>query len=137
MTRDDKELLLTDLGARLLYGIILYDEYRKKDYELKSLDANGFIDYDLANSITHIKPYLRPMSSMTEEERMKFTKLFDKWRDDELFDYIEEGVEFSIWKYNGISPVVFDWLNKNHFDYRGLIPMGLALEAPSNMYNIK
>lgn len=84
--------------------------------------------------VEEVKPYLRPMESMTEEERMGFTKLFDKWHDDELFDYIEEGAEFSIWKHKGISPVVFDWLNANHFDYRGLIEKGLALEAPEEMY---
>ena len=80
------------------------------------------------------KMYLRPMSSMTEEERMEFAKLFSKWHDDELFDYIEEGVDFSIWKHKGMSPVVFYWLNSHHFDYLGLIPRGLALVAKENMY---
>lgn len=60
----------------------------------------------------NIKPYLRPMSSMTKEEKKEYNKLLC-WR----------------------SPKkVFDWLNAHHFDYRGLIKKGLALEAPKEMY---
>lgn len=32
------------------------------------------------------------------------------------------------------SQQVIDWLLAHHFDYRGLIPMGLALEATEGMY---
>ena len=58
-------------------------------------------------------PYLRPMSSMTEEESTEYSR-------------------FSLSRYN---TECFDWLNKHHFDYRGLIKLGLALEAPEDMYN--
>lgn len=61
-----------------------------------------------------IRPYLRPMSSMTEEER-KYKDLCFK------YDYLA-------WEYT-------DWLNEHHFDYRGLIKKGLALEAPEGMYD--
>ena len=65
------------------------------------------------------KPYLRPMSSMTEEEENKYNSLngYEKG----IFPHTEEA---------------FDWLNAHHFDYRGLIEKGLALEAPEDMYNI-
>lgn len=137
----DKELLFQDLCARLAYGVICQFEDTIRVIDGKS---DPFYDYILSGTHLdlyinhtnfHIKPYLRSMSSMTEEERMEFAKLFDKWHDDELFDYIEEGAEFSIWKHKGISPVIFDWLNRKMFDYRGLIPMDLALEAPKDMYD--
>ena len=130
MTQEEKEILIKDLCARLLYGVKIYHIYSEKPVRFNSKHLNQI-------GAVKILPYLRPMSSMTEEERMEFTILFDKWHDDELFDYIEEGVEFSIWKHKGISSVVFDWLNKNMFDYRGLIPMGLALEATEDMYSTK
>jgi len=103
-----KQLLLQDLCARLPYGVILRDEYRKGDYELKCIDVNGFINYDLANIISHIKPYLRPMSSMTEDEEMEFEKTL---------------------QYTQYTLESYDWLNRHHFDYRGLIPIGLAIEV--------
>ena len=70
------------------------------------------------NSI-YIKPYLRSMSSMTEEEVDEFTQ-FDVYANGE---YIMPNYE------------VIDWLNAHHFDYRGLIKKGLALEASKGMYN--
>jgi len=123
MTKEEKELLLKDLSARLQYGLILHDEYNKKDYELKCIDANGFINYDLANTITYIKPYLRPLSSMTEEERLIYEqRLHDVGRSIDVIDADDV-----------VSHI--DWLLERHFDFRGLIPMGLALEAPEGMYN--
>jgi len=114
MTQKDEDLLLKDISTRLPYGVILHDEYRNKDYKLKSLDANWYINYDHANSITHIKPYLRPMSSMTEEE---------KGHCDYLILHMEDWLSY------------YDYLNSRYLDYRGLIEMGLALEAPEGMYN--
>lgn len=119
MTIEEKNLLLKDICARLTYGVIVHDEYCKKDYKLNSLDTNGFINYDIANHITHIKPYLRPMSSMTEEEKETYECFFN-----------EDGlINCSVYVY-------VDWLLEHHFDYRGLIHMGLALEAPKDMYKI-
>lgn len=154
MTQEEKQLLLVDLCTRASYGVnCLFkwsytnettggeeviaeqiDTIKSINFHIKEVEANYYGEWI---GVEDCKPYLRPMSSMTEEERMEFTKLFDKWHDDELFDYIEEGVEFSIWKHKGISAVVFDWFNKKMFDYRGLIPMGLALPAPEDMYSTK
>ena len=64
-----------------------------------------------------IKPYLRPMASMTEEEKINYRAFFN-------YDGVEYPDEY------------IDWLNKNMFDYRGLIEKGLALEAPEGMYKI-
>ncbi len=79
-----------------------------------------------------IRPYLRPMSSMTEEEtKYKLSNFF------RIIDTKIEGVgHFPT--LNSISAIKYvDWLNSRHFDYRGLIEKGLALEAPEGMYNIK
>lgn len=74
--------------------------------------------------IEEVKPYLRPLSNMTEEEGKEYIRLLANTQ--ESLHYIPDEkpmVEF------------VDWLNEKMFDYRGLIPMGLALEAPENMYN--
>ena len=155
MTQEEKHRLLLDICARLPYGVKIHLETSEYGELIGTLDAIYPIEerviVDNLNKViapvnvrcggfkieeNNVKPYLRPMYSMTEEERGEFTKLFCKWYDDELFDYIEEETEFSIWKHKGISPVVFDWLNAHYFDYRGLIEKGLALEATEGMYNI-
>ena len=73
-----------------------------------------------SEEVEEVKPYLRPMSSMTEEERKEY---FLTWEEEPL----ERRVHIPSISTN-------DWLNEHHFDYRGLIPMGLALEAPKDMY---
>ena len=146
MIQEEKQILLIDLYARAPYKVHcrvfnLNGSIKENDDVLYGVIGDNVMtlksDKDECLMYYQIKPYLRSMFSMTEEEKMEFTKLFDKWHDDELFDYIEEGVDFSIWKHKGISAVVFDWLNKKMFDYRGLIPRGLALEASKDMYAIK
>jgi len=117
MTQEEKQLLLIDLSARLPYGVKVHitDEwfYDKIEPYDRRLDCD-VIKHIRENRYT-VKPYLRPMSSMTMEEKR---------------EYIPVG--------RGMSPdnpsVLADWLNEHYFDYRGLIPMGLALEAPAGMY---
>ena len=107
MTQNDKELLLKDLCARLPYGIFVYDEIDNKS--IYTISYHPHID--------NCKPYLRPMSSMTDEERNDFAYYVAHGNNSVALDYV-------------------DWCNAHHFDYRGLIPMGLALEAPEGMYNV-
>lgn len=125
MTQEDKELLLKDLCVRLPHNCQVFYEYidnlDNKTYGY-SLTLNTWcIDEFIANKAV-IKPYLRPMSSMTEEEKR------------ELF---EIGCEGNIEYPYGLYFRCQDWLNAHHFDYRELIDKGLALEAPSGMYNFK
>ena len=110
MTQEDKELLLKDLCARLPYGVIIQiKDWTVLDAELKI----GHINRLQINDV-ELKPYLFPMSSMTEEQKM-FLKQQNWYIAISTSGTVETTIE-------GI-----DWLNKNHFDYRGLIPMGLAI----------
>jgi len=127
MTQEEKELLLKDLCARLPYNVKCKVCFQNELYTmiLKTGLPNSFGNFDFENEECSLcsddfKPYLRPLSSMTEEEREEYLSECDKDNLDTL----------SAPHYHGT-----DWLNKKMFDYRGLIPMGLALEAPEGMYN--
>ena len=120
MTQKDKELLLKDLCTRLPYGVKCKDQYGDYiDVNIYNAHIEHLIDQILSGVI---KMVLRPMSSMTEEEKTEYRN-------------IAPGIE---WNYGIQFPTTnkMDWLNAHHFDYRGLIPMGLALEAPERMYNL-
>ena len=132
MTQENKQLLLKDLCARLPYGVIV---------KYKSQECEGYgnnINY-VAGLREDCKPYLRPMSSMTEEEKKKLkeetcpngTGLFDKHYLICPVNHYGEQISFEF-----MSDII-NWLNAHHFDYRGLIEKGLALEAPEEMYKIK
>jgi hypothetical protein len=116
MTQEDKRLLIKDLCARLPYGVKINVPHHYEDEDgIITLDA--FWLYDIQNGRKEIKPYLRPMSSMTPDERFEY---------DELNHFYTKGLTFNVDE--------IDWLIAHHFDYRGLIPMGLALEAKEGMY---
>lgn len=126
MTNEEKELLLGDLCARLPYGVIVLDDMGRT-YKLQ-LGTSYLIDlfYENGDYVeAPIRPYLRPMESMIEEECREYYDLC----------HSEEDVYTHVYYYNTIESI--DWLNKNMFDYRGLIPKGLALEAKEGMYNGK
>ena len=121
MTQEQKELLLKDLCARLPYEVIVKYKSREKEGNVKITSGNIGYVAELGNGWwKECKPYLRPMSSMTEEERVEYLSECDKDTDVSVLDG----------RYHGN-----DWLNTHHFDYRGLIEKGLALEAPEGMYN--
>jgi hypothetical protein len=157
MTQEDKNILLKDLCARLPYGVIIAYKEGKNDYHcwtLRTLNAPGISKSDTAPDsdgeieyteqagigtrtgirplrLEKMLPYLRPMSSMTEEERRY---LLEELGFDEDLENGELN-DFGSYVYRSVNVLLlFDWLNAHHFDYRGLIPMGLALEAPEEMY---
>ena len=113
MTQEDKELLLKDLCARLSYGVIIQiKDWAVLDAELKI----GHINRLQINDV-ELKPYLFPMSSMTDEQYKEYWELEHSGNMEHL------------------SIPALDWLNKNHFDYRGLIEKGLAIDATNlNIY---
>lgn len=131
MTEQDKKLLLVDLCARLPYGVKVQGN-EKYISEIDSIKKKYGIVYliniDKSLLIEQIKPYLRPMSSMTEEERVEMREFCDS-KPRLIYDI---GVAGQIH-----SPNVIDFLNSHHFDYRCLIEKGLALEAPADMHNNK
>ena len=135
MTQEEKELLLKDVCARLPYEVILLASNGRTIFPT---DGNTAAELFVEQGW---KPYLRPMSSMTEEEFEKL-KDYSELKYDQLdLTSFQNGTYKCLDFYLNEVPtdvviLVFDWLNKNHFDYRGLIPMGLALEAPEGMYTL-
>ena len=118
MTQEEKELLLKDLCARLPYGVII--QYRGHNTIIKNKLLTGS---DLDCNMEYYKPYLRPMSTMTEEEKEELCQ--EQIKDEQLYvDCIKNHPEM-----RGLIIPHFaeDWCNKNMFDYRGLIPKGLAI----------
>ena len=136
MTQEQKELLLKELCARLPYGVKAHIEHDTFYDEIEPYD--GTVNTNTINDLLHnekleVRPYLRLISSITEEEERELNGLLPEvydftFRMEELLELIQTQKE--------IPFHYIDWFNSHHFDYRGLIPMGLALEAPKNMYKI-
>lgn len=143
--QENKDLLLKDLCARLSYGVkININSCIEEQNQMRLFDVNleketigvrnekwafraiPIIDDEDETKV--IKPYLRPMSSMTEEECITLSKLIpyetDAWK------HIKTPIPLYI-----ANIEQFDFFHRHHLDWRGLIPKGLALEAPKNMYN--
>ena len=130
MEQEDKQLLLKDLCARSPYGVMA--DYVGECIKVKYVNPHLGMIYISYFGITKweavevIKPYLRSMSSMTEEEKKEA-------KENGCIIYHDTSP-----KNRGLmviaSPKGIDWLNAHHFDYRNLIEQGLAIEAPEGMY---
>ena len=119
MKQEDKLLLLKDLCARLPYGVKVQHQHQDYLDEIQTIEhitrKYGQIETEsVLGFVDDFKPYLRPMSSMTEEERKEYLNACDN----------EMGNILAQARYSGI-----DWLLENQFDFRGLIPKGLAIEV--------
>ena len=166
MTEQEHRLLYIDICARLPYGLVvcqsaqysdshfaysIADKWQKEPHDFHIIGIEGkntlitdrnkeertyskgivstpitiCIDNGLTNQIA--RPYLRPMSSMTEDERNEYLNV--KMQETERVALAE------VYRPEAVSEIL-DWLNAHHFDYRGLIEKGLALEAPDGMYNL-
>ena len=143
MTQENKYLLLKDLCARMPYGVkVKFQVNEVSAIEEKFIynidgeysyitDGKSYLTLDIVkalfnNHLDEVKPYLFPLSSMTEEQKEEFnTKSLElqlKVIDDEIM--YEKVTEFEV-----------DFYNKHHLDWRGLIPMGLAIDATGlNIY---
>ena len=125
MNKEEKELLLRDLCNRLPYNVMCQVEFKEDGkYNSKVMLLSGIFTDEAyfttkGGSIysNEYKPYLFPLSSMTEEEQR-------------TLDSMCNGVEM-VSRLSGLKMFdkAFNWLNENHFDYRGLIEMGLAIDA--------
>ena len=130
MTQKQKELLLKDLCARLPYGvkISIPDLWSKKrDVEILDEIFKGDDGLYRVNSkgqcIEYVKPYLFPLSSMTEEQKVEFDKASEL---DIEYTITQIKNDSLLWT-SGLNR--FNWFLKNHFDVYGLIPMDLAIDA--------
>ena len=126
MTQEEKELLLRDLCARLPYGVIiqvpeLFYPQRKVNEKLVTINDLWHFNDD-GTYIENVKPYLRSMSSMTEEEKEEFNKLYNKVQDSIVNAALNDGYSLAFTE-------LTDWLNAHHFDYHSLIEKGLAIEV--------
>ena len=106
MKREDKELLIAFLCASIPYHLKVH--YRGSE-------AVDLTDYVRSVRFADCKPYLRPLSSMTEEERKQYKKIAPGW------------VVYDSVRLPNVNKIV--WLLQNHFDFRELIPKGLAIEV--------
>ena len=132
MTQEDKELLLKDLCARLPYGVKIEFTWwvmNEGTCDITTLEPDHIeqiIGDEVGNA--EIKPYLFPMSSMTDEQKEEYYILCDfvPTYHHEVGDIIEDA--YDNWE-------SIDYLNAHHFDYRGLIEKGLAIDATGlNIY---
>jgi hypothetical protein len=124
ITQENKELLLKDLCARLPYEVKV--EYKGEEYDVLGI-AHGrlvlckpFMSYTLNECprVEEVKPYLFPLSNMSEEQKQEFENTTIK------------DAMLTVWTTSS-----YDWLLKNNFDFRGLIPKGLAIDATGlNIY---
>jgi hypothetical protein len=133
MTRKDKELLLKDLSCRIPYGVIV-NVNGISNVKLTSVSWYGEVGVDDGSTylypISEIKPYLFPLSSMTEEQKQEYTYIVnyispddtENWKEGE-FIYVEQFSQ------------LMHFYHINHLDYMGLIPKGLAIDATNlNVY---
>lgn len=134
MKQKNKELLLQDLCTRIPYGVKVKVKHYDDVWKLLAIYTNGTtyttrdVGYPIEIYFEDCKPYLFPISSMTEEQRKELQELHF----DYIFDEIFNDIEF-VYHYDCIH--LINWLNKNHFDYRGLIEKGLAIDATNkNIY---
>ena len=126
---EEKNLLLKDLCSRLPYGVryrhFTWNDECGETYiaaRIYSINTDGYVKNcydDETVYIDNVRPYLFPLSSMTEEQKKEYQYITERWMYDSSYSISDST----------------DWLNKNHFDYRGLIEKGLAINATSlNIY---
>ena len=143
MTQEEKMLLIKDLSARLPYAVMVehtsgfsgtlhditvHHTYDDNDNVYDAICYTDFFGDEDSIYIEYFKPYLFPMSSMTAEQKREYDSI------------IYHDVELHCERYYNVIDVdcyeeLHDFYHKNHLDYRGLIPMGLALDATGkNIY---
>ena len=133
MTQEEIQLLLKDLSARLSYGVMCQVDDGAaglNDGKLIEIDISKElvrfeVDYYWDAYIDDVKPYLRPMSSMTDEEKREYFSFIGGQQPFDC-DFSAYPIEYKFIYEHDINSYI-DWLNAHHFDYRGLIECGLAI----------
>lgn len=139
MKQEDKELLIKDLCGRLPYGVRVnvkgfdFDFNSKLVQIYKGVGCSFEVTNGMPYDIDQIKPYLFPLSSMTDEQKEELKQrgwYFDCF---EIYNVDKHGYREAISHEDCFD--LIDWLNKKHFDYRGLIEKGLAIDCTNlNIY---
>lgn len=145
MTNEERQLLIKDLAARLPYGVIVQIQGRYDDGEeyIRETEFDGPMFGYLYDDEKTIIPYLRPISSMTEEEMDKLFDILHVDKDGKDDDWIKindvYGIKFFFPTGRWVEEVedALSYLRSIHIDISGLIPKGLALEATEGMYTKK
>jgi hypothetical protein len=140
---ENKEILLKELGSRLSHDVKLSYKYKNHIHILSGMTRSGMVvindtvtDEITTTDIENVKPYLFPLSSMTEEQRWKAQNLLP---DNCEISFTNSKIEFYGEDYHKIKleqfENLFNLFNMWYLDYRGLIPMGLAIDATGkNIY---
>ena len=135
MTKEDRERLLKDLGGRLPYGVKILDIPANVVGKLFLISTTDTVQYETADdtgiqTLYNIKPYLLPLSSMTEEQKREYNMLLT-----DILTYEYEGGDIVTVIETYDNWMSIDYLIANHFDYRYLIEDGLAIDATGlNIY---
>ena len=135
MTKEDRERLLKDLGGRLPYGVKILDIPANVVEKLFLISTTDTVQYETADdtgiqTLYNIKPYLLPLSSMTEEQKREYNMLLT-----DILTYEYEGGDIVTVIDTYDNWMSIDYLIANHFDYRYLIEDGLAIDATGlNIY---
>ena len=141
MNREEKYLVIDDISGRIPHGVVFKTDWGNKTLKGIQYDnANTLLYFGVCNFtnkvietyVSEVKPYLLPMTSMTEEKRKYIS---DRWGINENFNF-EIDPNWGDYYIEAEDAAGFiDWLNRNHYDYRGLIPKKLALDATGlNIY---
>lgn len=125
MTYEESQLIYHDLCSRVPYGVAYrFKSSTAEDPKPHFLDQmNGWTTFFIQQG--YIMAYLRPLSSMSEEERKEF------W---EIGGVMTYDTELNQWLVVELSLAALEFVNRKHLDYNNLIPKGLALVAPEDMY---
>ena len=133
----DKELLLKDLCARLPYGVKVngvFLTYDKDKDKILYKECVKELNYSHLSRYWTLKPYLFPLSSMTDKNLIEFLQIKGMNLNSDELKTFRRGTTLIVSTLPSYSRHI-DWLNKNHFDYRGLIEKGLAIDATGlNIY---
>lgn len=127
MTNEEKQLLIKDLCARLPYGVMVHYRSNNPIFYTNNFSLNErlLLEFKTPNCGVELRPYLRPISSMTAEEQKEFVEFH-------CVNLCRIIMDEKLTLKDEIN--MFDWLNAHHFDYRGLIAKGLALDASDEIY---
>ena len=138
MTQEERDLLIKDLCTRLPYGVKV--EYENKIFDVEYVcpmyeEVKLDIPETWTIDVSEVKPYLFPLSSMTEEQKNELEEMEWSFDNSTICNIIECLGTYRAYVDHSCCSELVDWCIKNHFDIHGLIPMGLANDSTGkNIY---